>query len=237
MKTLILLSIVFLPIATISQNNSSNKTIYLIPGQGSDGRLFDQLNIEDFETKTIEYIIPEKGSEMASYAKLLSNQIDTSERYSIVGVSLGGMLAIEMGKFLQPEEIVLIASAKTKNELPAYCNFFQKIPVHKILGGRFYKFWILLLQPIWEPMDNASQKIWRDMLRHKDPTFMKRAVQCIVEWDNETFGDNVYHIHGTKDRTIRIKQVKADCIVQGGTHVMTMTKAAEISELINEVIN
>ncbi len=236
MKILPFFLLLFLADRVVAQALSRPKTIYLIPGQGSDGRLFQQLDVSGFETKILEFPIPGKKDDMAAYAKKMASQIDTTGRFSIIGVSLGGMVAVEMGKFLRPEEIILIASAKTKDELPRYSRFFKKVPVHRILGGRFYKFWTFLLQPLCEPMDKNSQKTWRDMLRKKDPKFMKRAVRCIIEWDNNSYGDNVFHIHGTKDRTIRYKRVNADFTVQGGTHVMTMTSAAEISEVIKKVL-
>ncbi len=236
MKILPFFLLLFLADRVVAQALPSRKTIYLIPGQGSDGRLFQQLDVSGFETKILEFPIPGKKDDMAAFAKKMASQIDTTGRFSIIGVSLGGMVAVEMGKFLRPEEIILIASAKTKDELPRYSRFFKKVPVHRILGGRFYKFWTFLLQPLWEPMDKNSQKTWRDMLRKKDPKFMKRAVRCIIEWDNASYGDNVFHIHGTKDRTIRYKRVNADFTVHGGTHVMTMTSAAEISEVIKKVL-
>ena len=65
---------------------------------------------------------------MADYSRTLAQQIDTSRRFSIIGVSLGGMLAVEMSKYLQPEEVILIASAKTRDELPTKYRFFQKSP-------------------------------------------------------------------------------------------------------------
>ncbi|MEZ4954015.1 MAG: alpha/beta hydrolase [Saprospiraceae bacterium] len=234
MKSLIIAYFIFLPFYISAQINQE-KIIYLLPGQGSDERLFKNIHIEHYETKSIKYIIPEKGENMASYAKKLSAQIDTTARYSIIGVSLGGMLAIEIAKIMQPEEVILIASAKTKNEIPALYLFFQKIPIHRLLGGRFYKFWTILLQPLYEPMDKADQKLWRKMMKEKNPKFMKRAVRCIVEWDNENYtGFKLLHIHGTKDRTLPIKNIHEPVVVENGTHVMTLTKGEEISFIINQ---
>ncbi|MEZ4932575.1 MAG: alpha/beta hydrolase [Saprospiraceae bacterium] len=234
MKSLIIAYFIFLPFYISAQINQE-KIIYLLPGQGSDERLFKNIHIEHYETKSIKYIIPEKGENMASYAKKLSAQIDTTARYSIIGVSLGGMLAIEIAKIMQPEEVILIASAKTKNEIPALYLFFQKIPIHRLLGGRFYKFWTILLQPLYEPMDKADQKLWRKMMKEKNPKFMKRAVRCIVEWDNENYtGIKLLHIHGNKDRTLPIKNIHEPVVVENGTHVMTLTKGEEISFIINQ---
>lgn len=237
MKSLILVYLLFWPLYISAQINQE-KLIYLIPGQGSDERLFKNIHIDQFETKSIKYIIPEKGEDMASYAKKIATQIDTTKRYSIIGVSLGGMLAVEMSKILQPEEVILIASAKTKSEIPALYIFFNKIPIHRLLGGRFYKFWTILLQPLYEPMDKEDQILWRKMMKGKDPKFMKRAVRCIVEWDNENYdGIKLLHIHGTKDKTLPIKNIHEPIVIENGTHVMTLTKGEEISNIVNQWLN
>ncbi len=234
MKSLIIIFLFFTPMFMLAQTQQE-KIIYLIPGQGSDGRLFKNINIENYETKNIEYSIPEKGETMTTYAERLSSQIDPTKKFSIVGVSLGGMLAIEMSKIMQPEEIVLIASAKTKNEIPSLYKFFNKIPIHRLLGGRFYKFWTILLQPLYEPMSKEDQKLWRSMMKRKDPKFMKRAVRCIIEWDNENYeGIKLLHIHGTKDKTLPIKNIHKPVIIENGTHVMTLTNGKEISKIINQ---
>ena len=233
MKSIFISCLFFFPML-MSAQKGQEKIIYLIPGQGSDERLFKNISINNYETRTIKFDIPEKRATMNSYAEQLSSQIDTTKRYSIVGVSLGGMLAIEMAKQMQPEEVILIASAKTKNEIPGLYKFFRKFPIHLLFGGRFYKFWTIALQPLYEPMPKEDQRMWRDMMRQKHPKFMKRAVRCIIEWNNEEVGDiNVLHIHGTKDKTLPIKNIVKPVVIEEGTHVMTLTKGDEISAVIN----
>lgn len=214
----------------------SSKIIYLIPGTGSDERIFHALESE-YETVVIQYLIPEKGMNMSEYARLLTQQIDTSKRFSIVGVSLGGMLAVEMSKYLPAEEVILISSAKTKHELPHKYRFFRNAPIHRVLGGRFYKFCTLLFQPLYEPLEEKDEIIWQDMLKNKDPKFIKRVVACIVEWDNETYDSaRTTHIHGTKDKTIPIKNVQNAIVIEDGTHIMMLNRTAELSRIITDRI-
>ncbi|MEO1261807.1 MAG: alpha/beta hydrolase [Bacteroidota bacterium] len=234
MKSIFFSFLIITPFFMIAQN-SHEKIIYLIPGQGSDERLFKNISINHYETRAIKYEIPEKGATMATYAQQLSAQIDTSLSYSLIGVSLGGMLAMEMAKQLNPDEVILIASAKNRNEIPRLYKFFRKFPLHLLFGGNFYKFWTLALQPLYEPMPKEDQRMWRDMMKQKNPKFMRRAVRCIIEWENEdSAGENVLHIHGTKDKTLPIKNIEEPVIVEDGTHVMTLTKGEEISAIINQ---
>lgn len=233
MKTLLL----FLFPILLAAQNPTEKIVYLIPGQGADARLFQNIDIEEHNTQVIEFLIPEKGEDMAQYAQRMANSIDTTKRYSIVGVSLGGMVAVEINQFLQPEETIIIASAKCQDEIPKLYKFFRKFPLHRVLGGRFYKAGTLIVQPFYEPMDKTHRKIFKQMVKAKSPQFMKRAVRCIVEWEQPVCDSDVIHIHGTKDHTLPIKNVEPTVIVEGGSHVMTMLRGEEISAILNEYIS
>ena len=68
------------------------KRVYLIPGQGTDYRVYNNLNLgEGFETIHVYHSVPDKGMGMREYASILSEQIDTSGSFALIGLSLGGM--------------------------------------------------------------------------------------------------------------------------------------------------
>jgi hypothetical protein len=59
----------------------------------------------------------------------------------------------------------------------------------------------------------------------------------IVVWKNEQIPDNLVHIHGTKDNIMPIRYIKNCIRVKGGGHLMIYQKAAQISQLINTIID
>jgi pimeloyl-ACP methyl ester carboxylesterase len=211
--------------------------VYLIPGQGADARQFDLLDLDpQFEVRHIEYFTPEKGWKMQEFAEALAQQIDTTIRYSIVGVSLGGMLASEMGDFLHPEKIILISSAKFRRELPGRYTFQKYIPLHVLVPPKLTKGGAKMLQPIVEPDSRNHKEFFREMLNDKDPLFLKRTVAMIIGWERKEPGDPIVHIHGDKDHTIPIKNVEYDYLIDGGSHMMVYTRADEISAILNKIL-
>lgn len=212
--------------------------IYLIPGQGADSRQFKNLSIDNkFEIKHIEYFTPEKGSNMTDYAKALALQIDTTRRFILVGVSLGGMLATEMGDFLKPQKIILISSAKSRNEFPGRYTFQRVIPLYKWVPAGLMKSGAKFLQPIVEPDRKYDTKTFKSMLNDKDPLFLKRTVKMIMEWDRTNYRSDIIQIHGDNDHTLPGKNIKYDYLIENGSHMMVLTKADEISELINDLLS
>lgn len=216
---------------------SPKPVIYLIPGQGSDYRLFKNLEIDSaFEVRNISYFIPDENMTLPEFAKELSMQIDTMRPYILIGVSLGGMIATEMGKYLNPVKIIIISSAKCREELPKRYKFQRSFPIYKYVSGKLAKKGAKIMQPIVEPDRNKDKETFKSMLHDKDPDFLNRTIKMIMEWERINFRSDIIHIHGDNDNTIPIRNVKYDYIVKNGSHMMVLTKGAEISKLINEIL-
>ncbi|MFT5512963.1 MAG: surfactin synthase thioesterase subunit [Bacteroidia bacterium] len=235
MKRTILMAMVCLFFQTTVCQTTT--TLYFLPGLGSTNHLFDRMDFDStFELVDIEYPIPAEGSTMQSYAKLLSNQIDTSQPFVLVGTSIGGMLAVEMADIVSPEKVFIIASVKTRNELPPRYKFQRTVPIHKLVNSTIIKKSTKLLQPVVEPDSKCDRNVFQAMLEAKDPLFMKRAVEMILLWDREAYSDNINHIHGNKDHTLPIRFTKPDYVVEGGSHMMTLTRAGVIQGIIEDVL-
>ena len=235
LKTISLSVILIFSISSYAQ--MSKKTIYLIPGQGSDYRIYKHFKFDDFDAVHIKYIIPNKHETMESYAQILSEQIDTSKRFSIVGVSLGGMLVVELSEFLNPEEVIIISSAKNRNELPFRYKFMRKVPLNTIFGGGFLRAVAPTAQIIVEPDSRKERELCVSMLKNKNELFMKRSVNMIVNWERTTNNTEIIHIHGNNDHTIPIRNVKdVTYKVKSGSHMMALTLGKKIKNIIKEYL-
>jgi len=213
-------------------------TIYLFPGQGSDERLFDSLEFENHSKIVhIKYPIPEKASSLPEYAKRISEQIDTTQHFILIGVSLGGMLITELNNYLEPEQSIIISSAKSRSELPFRYRFQKVIPLYKIVPPKLMLAGAKFLQPIVEPDRNTNKATFKSMLASKDPLYMKRTVEMIIKWERENAQENIIHIHGTKDHTIPIRNVEPTHIIEGGSHMMTLTQSTPINKILYEYLN
>lgn len=98
-------------------------TVYIFSGLGVDRRVFDRIDFKDLDVKFIDWIDPIKNETLQNYAKRISRKI-TSENPILIGLSFGGMIAVEISKILNTKKIILIASAKNKYELPFIYRLF-----------------------------------------------------------------------------------------------------------------
>ena len=218
-------------------SQTASHKVYLIPGQGADYRSFQFLELDDcYETEVLEHPLPFHKERMESLARRTASSIDTTQPYSLVGVSLGGMLAMEMSKFLEPEHIIIVASIKGRHEMPWRYKMLGVLPLYKLFGGNFYNYAANVVRPWFEYDSGRVDDISRLMLADKHPKYLRRAIHCIMTWDNTTVPDNLTHIHGDKDNTLPYKHIEDAICIPGGTHMMIMTSAKEVSAIINDTL-
>ena len=76
------------------------------------------------------------------------------------------------------------------------------------------------------------------MLYSKNPEYLKHTVRMIIRWKRKSNLKKIVHIHGTKDHTIPIRNVQGpDYIIENGSHMMTLTRAKEISLILNKELS
>ena len=213
--------------------NLSKMTVYLLPGQGSDKRIFEQIKLDStYILKHIVYPIPAKKTTLQAYAKQISTQMDTTEKFILIGVSLGGMIATELADLLKPQRIIVISSAKCRAELPKRYKFQRTLPLNKIIPASVIYWGARCLQPLVEPDRNKQKSAFKSMLGAKKPIYLKRTADMIINWNRQIYCKNIIHIYGNNDHTLPLKNIKANHVIEGGSHMMTLTRGEEINRLI-----
>ena len=174
---------------------------------------------------------------MKDFAESLIPLIDQDAPFILIGVSLGGMICTELADTLHPEKTILISSAKAWFELPGHYTFMRKLHLDRLIPKGMVKTGARVLQGIVEPDRKQDPETFKDMLKKKDPLYLKRTGQMIINWEREKYPQSIVHIHGDADNTIPLRNVQCDYVVQKGSHMMALTRADEISMIISEILN
>ena len=209
-------------------------TLYLLPGVGADSRLFQMIDAGLGPARHIEWIEPLPRETLNQYAKRLCQQIDTSSPFVLMGVSIGGMLTIEMNKFISPQQTVIISSIKGRQEMPAYYAFFRATRIYKLFPATFIRRIPFIIKPFFGRMNKREYNLYADMLKNTNANFINWAQWAILNWDNTLVPQNLIHIHGTKDVIFPIRNI-SNCIpITGGQHFMIVRKGREINRILKE---
>lgn len=210
--------------------------VYCISGLGANEHIYDGIKL-DHEKVTIRWASTDYTESMHTYAQKLSQQINTSEPYALVGLSLGGMLAVEMNKFLNPVKTIIISSAACRKELPMWVRFVGVTRLHRLIPSWLY------LPPSWlvflfsGAKSSERKKRIKKLINSLDARFIKQCVDKIVRWDNQDIPNRLVRIHGTKDMVLYPpKHQKCQMIANTG-HLAIIEKSSEISRTINNILS
>jgi hypothetical protein len=147
--------------------------VYFISGMGADRRLFKNILLpEGFQMNFVEWIRPEDDEPIPAYASRLATQIDTSHPFILAGVSLGGIMSVEIAKLFPPVATIIIGSIPVARDLPRYYHTLgQSLGLLKVLPGSFFK--RAASAKRWFTRETKADKrlIWQ-MIRESDARFL-----------------------------------------------------------------
>ncbi|MBA4057543.1 MAG: alpha/beta hydrolase [Marivirga sp.] len=209
------------------------KELFLISGLGADKRVFDFLDLSEYKTHHIQWVDPHHKESIESYASRLSSQI-TKDRPILIGVSFGGLIAIEIGKQIKTEKVIIISSAKSKKDIPSG-YLARKLKLHTLIPSRFLKKPTDLLFWFFGVESKKEKILLQSIIKDTDERFLSWAIDKIVTWENNVELNNLIHIHGTRDRMMPYRS--ADYKIEGGGHLMIINRAADIDVILKTILN
>jgi hypothetical protein len=205
--------------------------IYCFSGLGADNSVFQFISIQNAKFHYVDWIEPELHETLKNYAKRLCESITLEPPYSFIGVSFGGMIALEVASIVSPEHCFSISSAVNKKELPLLYQRILKTRIHSILPDFIFKKANPVLFYAFGLKSKAEKRHFKKILLNPDVQFLKWAVGAISSWEGQN-SEKVISIHGTKDRIIPLPKRKVDLIIEGGSHFMIVQKLKEIQAYI-----
>lgn len=219
-----------------------DKHLYLISGMGSDERVFRNLTFPAHYTlHFIPWLTPLPDESLADYASRMCEHILPDEDVTLMGVSMGGILALEIARQRPVSKVILISSLKTTRERPYYFNIIRRTRLLSLLAlpdailfGRHRN----LIVPFFLRAETPEEKeLLLDYVRHTDFVYLRWAIRILIGWENEVVPNPLVHIHGGKDLTLPIQTVTADYVIPDGGHFMVFNRAKQISDILQNELN
>lgn len=212
--------------------------IYLIPGLGADRRMYEwQLKLFP-EAEVIEHLPVIKGETITDYAKRIGTRIETFSPFILIGTSLGGIISMELSRFLQPEKIILLSSVKNRTELPLFIRSMKYLKLHRLVSGKAYKrFNTLMVKRLYNRKNSEAAEIIKAMTTDAPAGFIEWAIDAVIKWNPPVeYRNDIVHIHGTKDQLFPFTKIKNAIAINNGSHVMNMTMSHEVNAALLKAI-
>lgn len=187
----------------------------------------------------LPWLTPIKYETIQQYAKRMAKDIK-DQNPILLGLSFGGMMAIEISKIIQPQQVILISSIQSFIQLPRWMKWAGKLKLNKAFPMRSYK----ILAPIQNSKMGVETKEDIDMVSHYrknvSPAYLDWAIHEVLNWQNNWQPVNIHHIHGDADKIFplkKISQLHAMHIIKGGGHFMVYNRSAEVTKAIQNILS
>jgi pimeloyl-ACP methyl ester carboxylesterase len=210
--------------------------LILLGGMGADERLFGPQVCAFPQVVVPRWITPRADESIGDYAARLAANLDIAGPCFVGGASFGGFVAIEMARHVDARACFLIGSVRSPAELPLRVRALRR------LGGatRVVPFeWVCRAAGCGvELFGFCSAPATRGVLRQladADAKFLRWATRAVLTWRPDPRPPTrvpVYHIHGDRDHVLPVACTRADRVVRGAGHVLTLTHAEEVNDFL-----
>jgi pimeloyl-ACP methyl ester carboxylesterase len=209
-------------------------TWYLIPGLGADERVFRRLRLAG-TVHILHWLAPQSPTEpLAHYAARLAEAVPLHAPCWLVGVSFGGLLAQEIGRWRPLARVVLISSLGQPADLPPLLRLAGATKLHRLVPFGLLKWLPRLAQWFFGARGGTEYRLLRQILHDTDPAFARWATAQLLAWRGPG-RPGIVRLHGTRDRLLPAGAAHIDYRVPGAGHFLIVSHAAQVSQVLNEL--
>ncbi len=211
--------------------------VYFISGLAADRSVFKHIVLpSSFEPIYLDWIEPEKNESLSHYSFRMAKPIKADEAFCIIGLSMGGMLAVEIANHLHPAQTILISSIPSSQHLPVYYRFLGHLRLHKIMPiGLIQK--AAILKRLFTTESLEDKRMLKAMIRRSNVPFIRWAMGAILNWKCVQAPEHLSQIHGTNDEILPRRFTKPTHVIAKGGHLMVMNRADDVNKVLAEILS
>jgi pimeloyl-ACP methyl ester carboxylesterase len=211
------------------------KDIYCISGLGADQRIFSRITIPGVRLVHLPWLIPDPGETISNYALRMKAGIN-GDNPVLMGVSFGGMMALEIAKYYTAPTVILVSSVGQRRSLPRWMRACGWLRLNRLLPARPGK-GVGWLENYYLGVETAEDAELAKEFRGKtDPHYLHWAIGQILNWKNEWLPASFYHLHGSRDRIFPLRGIAATFVIPDSGHFMINNRAAEVNRLLEQIL-
>jgi pimeloyl-ACP methyl ester carboxylesterase len=203
---------------------------FLIPGTGGTAELFSDYRFP-FPFRAVDFPGPRSlKMSMKDYAEQFVEHHGILTGDTLVGMSLGGMLACEIAKAMEIRQLVLISSG-TRSE---HIN-----PLLRRLGFLGPRMPFALLQSLPTPPVSRFRRRLFGMFRQVDPSFLNWACTVAPQWEGMEHHPGLIQIHGDRDPVFPFayQQDRIHYRLHRATHLALLECQKEVNQILCRLLD
>jgi len=209
--------------------------LYTISGLGADEKVLEKLTFnQGIEMVHIPWLIPNLDEDFHEYVLKMSETIDDSEEFYLLGYSFGGIIVQEIHKLKPAKKIVILGSIRSDLEKSKLIKAGQKTNAIKYIPVRVFNGNTTLFYSFFRKLFDPKNPRLNQYFRVKDPYYLKWSMDKVAHWKFDKIPD-VIQILADKDIVFPIKNSQPDYVIKNATHLFPATKPKEVSEILKTI--
>lgn len=213
--------------------------IYFISGLGADSRAFTKIQeFEGFQNVFLDWIPNLPNETFTNYIARLIKGHKINANDIVLGLSFGGLSAIELAKQTPIKKVILLSSFRDKSELKPHLKFLLSLRLYNLIPNFKLKFFDKqAIKGFGNNSDEAKQGL-TEMMRDTDPRLIKWSLKQIRK---SKFIDNpkleLVNILGTNDELVQKWELtNNNFFIKNGGHLMVYDNADEINDILKKIL-
>lgn len=219
---------------------SETPALILFPGMGASQRMFQSQRLAFPDLIVPDWIEPKYKETLPQYARRLAETIDPGRPYIVGGASFGGMVALEVARYLDTRACVLIASIRSRRELPWRYRWLgplaSTIPgTCENLAGWGIQFGEAVSRPFRKKTIQESPLVH---MASEQGRFLRWASIATLRWKPKAnaFRFPIEQIHGDADLVLESRLTTPDVVIPKAGHLLTLTHPAQVNQFLENAI-
>lgn len=209
-----------------------DKHLYLVSGMGADERMFQHLRFpDDYTVHFLPWLKPVPNESYTDYAARMAAAI-LHTNVTLLGVSFGGMICLEIARQRPVDKVILISSIKHTREKPPYFNWVRKMGLMRLPDSLIFKRRHAIVKRFLNTETEEERLLLTEYLQKKEYDHLRWAVTAVINWENEFTPAPLVHIHGGRDYAFPVRFIQPTYTIADGGHFMVLNRAAEINKIL-----
>jgi pimeloyl-ACP methyl ester carboxylesterase len=208
--------------------------LVLVPGLNGDHRVFSQQSLAFPDALIVAWIAPRADEGLQQYAARLARSLDLSGPCVVAGVSFGGIVALEMARYLDARMCILIASSRDPQGLPYILRLLRPVAARvplPLVTGSVIAGWATACAAL----PDVRRRIRR--LSPEQKTFQRWALRALLTWHPTTpAACSILQVHGDRDNRFPDGASRAERVVHGAGHLVTLTHGDEVNQILQGAV-
>jgi len=208
---------------------------YLVPGLGADERVFQNLlPLLRGKAHVLSWLAPQPAEILPHYAARVAAAIPAGQPCFVVGVSFGGVVALEICRLRPLARAMLVSSMPNAAALPPLLRMVRATGIYRLVPPQLLRLLPRAGQWYFGIRNGADYQLFKQILQDTDPAYARWAIARLLRWDSTGVG-SATRITGSHDRVLPPGSAPVDYLIPDAGHFMIVSHARQIGEILNQL--